>query len=184
MAMPKTIIRSSLKAGGASCLWSCPSSLLPASHPITSATETLWGTGHSTVSLTRTYSLWVVWLLQVFGHKYINVAILKQLIFLFFTEKKNHPSMVLLSEKLLFLLLLLLSRKYKYWVIFRLVSHHLPPCSQLWHYVYIFSSAVRASLCPAFLQWGSVPCQFPGAKGCSQMVCYSISINGDHSEIS
>ena len=63
----------------------------PASHPIASATETLGCTGHSSAALTRAHSPWVVWLLQVFGHRYINEAFFKQLILLCFHGKIITP---------------------------------------------------------------------------------------------
>lgn len=83
--IPETINRFILMHwGGASFLCHCPKGLLQiqkagisASHPITSATETLGCTGHSAAALRRTHSPWVVWLLQVFGHKYINVVLFK-----------------------------------------------------------------------------------------------------------
>lgn len=158
---------------------------LPASHPITSATETLQCTGHSTAALTRTHSPWVVWLLQVSGHQYINRT------FFFFLSgwsfsgcmEKNHHTSSLLS-KILFLKL----SKSKYGTIptvadCQILIALLPSSQKLIHCIRVFSSAVLgASPCFAALQWYLVSCQIPGGKECNQMVCYLIGTNCERLE--
>lgn len=135
----------------------------PASHPIASATETLRCTGHSSAALTRAHSPWVVWLLQVFGHRYINEAFLSSWYFCASMEKSSHQCSAFWNT-LLKIEQIPNCRISDCWV----PDSHCPSAVQSNAYALssCFSWAVlRASPCFAALQWYLVSCRFFGWWG-------------------